>query len=63
VAVDKALYSASEEDLEMVCCFLAFHEINDEPMKKQYPDVDLLVSKQPAQSASEYPRSCISDCL
>jgi hypothetical protein len=63
VAVDNALYSASEEDFEMVCCFLAFHEIRDEPKKKQYPDIDLLVSKHPAQSASEYPRSCKSGFL
>jgi hypothetical protein len=35
VAVDKALYSASEEDLDIVDCFLAFHEIKDDPRKKQ----------------------------
>jgi hypothetical protein len=35
VAADKALYSASDEDLEIVDCFLAFHEISDEPRKKQ----------------------------
>lgn len=27
-------YPASEEDLENVCCFLAFQEIKDEPRKK-----------------------------
>jgi hypothetical protein len=48
VAVDKALYSASDEDLDTVICFLAFHDIRDEPRKKQYPLVDLLVSMQPA---------------
>jgi hypothetical protein len=44
-------YSASEDDLETVTCFFAFHETSEEPKKKQYPDVDLLVSKQSAQSA------------
>jgi hypothetical protein len=53
VADDRALYSASEEDLETVACFFARHEIKDLPIKKQYPDIDFLVSMQPAQSASE----------
>jgi hypothetical protein len=56
VVVDNALYSASDDDLETVTCFFAFHETSDDPKKKQYPDVDLLVSKHPAQSASEKPR-------
>jgi hypothetical protein len=56
VAVDNALYSASEDDLETVTCFFAFQETRDDPKKKQYPDVDLLVSKHPAQSALEKPR-------
>jgi hypothetical protein len=55
--VDKALYSASEEDLDTVICFLAFHDTRDDPKKKQYPVVDLLVSMHPAQSASEKPSS------
>jgi hypothetical protein len=53
VADDKALYSASEEDLDTVACFFARHEIKEFSIKKQYPDMDLLVSMQPAQSASE----------
>jgi hypothetical protein len=56
VAVESALYSASDEDLETVICFLAFQEMREFPKKKQYPEVDLLVSMQPAQSASEKPR-------
>jgi hypothetical protein len=48
VAEDNALYSASEDDLDTVTCFFAFHETSDDPKKKQYPDVDLLVSKHPA---------------
>lgn len=55
MAVERALYSASEEDLEMVTCFLAFQDISEEPKKKQNPVVDLLESTQPAQSASTYP--------
>ena len=31
VTLAKALYLASEELLEMVACFLDFHEINEEP--------------------------------
>jgi hypothetical protein len=57
------LYSASDEDLATVCYFLALHEMSDFPIKKQYPEVDLLVSTHPAQSASAYPKSCISESL
>jgi hypothetical protein len=35
VAVERALYSASDEDLETVICFLAFQEIREFPKKKQ----------------------------
>ncbi|MCI48447.1 putative disease resistance protein (TIR-NBS-LRR class), partial [Trifolium medium] len=62
-AKERDLYSASEELLDTVCCFLARQEINEEPKKKQYPEVDLLVSMQLAQSASAKPRSCNDDCL
>jgi hypothetical protein len=60
VALESALYSASEELLDMVACFLAFHDMSEVPRKKQNPDVDLLVSMHPAQSASEKPSNCIS---
>lgn len=63
VAVESTLYSASEEDLETVCYYLALQEIKEEPKKKQYPKMDLLESRQPTQSASEKPRSWISDFL
>jgi hypothetical protein len=63
VAEDRAMYSASEEDLETFACFLARHEFKDFPMKKQYPDIDFLVSTHPAQSASEYPINCICESL
>jgi hypothetical protein len=36
----------------MVGCFFAFQDMSEEPKKKQKPMVDLLVSTQPAQSAS-----------
>ncbi|MCI06269.1 GPI mannosyltransferase 1, partial [Trifolium medium] len=57
-AKESARYSASKELLETVCCFLALHEIKEVPRKKQYPEVDLLVSKHPAQSASVKPSNC-----
>jgi hypothetical protein len=55
VAEAKALYSASEEDLEPVICFLVLQEIMELPKKKHWPEMDLHVSRQPAQSASEKP--------
>ena len=48
-----ALYSASEEDLETVGCFLDFQKIRDFPSRKMYPLMDLLLSGQEAQSKSE----------
>ena len=47
-----ALYSASADDLETTVCFLDFHEMRLSPRKIQNLDVDLLVSKQDAQSES-----------
>jgi len=41
-ACDMALYSASEDDLEMVLCFLLFQLIGDLPKRITYPVVDLL---------------------
>ena len=48
-----ALYSASEEDLETVDCFLDLHDIGDFPNKRMKPVTDLLQSGQAAQSESE----------
>jgi len=42
---DNALYSASEEDLETVGCFLALQDMREDPRKKQKPMVDLLLGK------------------
>jgi hypothetical protein len=62
-AKERDLYSASVELLETVFCFLALHEIREVPRKKQYPDVDLLVSTQFAQSASAKPSNWIVEVL
>jgi hypothetical protein len=48
-----ALYYASAEDLETVCCFLDFQEIRESPMKIQKPVTDFRVSTQLAQSEYE----------
>jgi hypothetical protein len=63
VALERAMYSPCEDDLKIVTCFFAFHDMRDVLRKKQWPDVDLLVSKHHAQSASENPSNCISVCL
>jgi hypothetical protein len=63
VVVDKPIYFASEDDLDTVIFFLAFHETSDLLRKKQYPDIDLLLSMQPSQSAYEYPKICIFEVL
>lgn len=44
----KALYSASVDDFETVCCLLADHEIKLDPNIVQKPDVERPVSLQPA---------------
>lgn len=45
VAKAKVVYSASEEDLDTVICFLlVLHEINDLPRKKHRPEIERLVS-------------------
>ena len=46
-------YSASALDLETVVCRLDDHKMREEPRKTQKPDVEHLVSGQPAQSVSE----------
>ncbi|XP_060965284.1 uncharacterized protein LOC115719959 [Cannabis sativa] len=45
-----ALYFASADDRDTVCCFLDFQEMSEFPRNMQYPDMDLLVSKQAPQS-------------
>lgn len=51
VAEPNALYSTSEEDLKIIVCFFVFHDTCDEPIKRQWPDVDFLESTHPTQSA------------
>jgi hypothetical protein len=61
-----AQYFASTEDLEIVCCFLDFQEINEPPMKMQKPVMDLQVSTHPAQSESKSAgknRPCVGEFL
>eukprot|EP00268_Persea_americana_P033271 TRINITY_DN32976_c3_g1_i1.p2 TRINITY_DN32976_c3_g1~~TRINITY_DN32976_c3_g1_i1.p2 ORF type:complete len:110 (-),score=13.35 TRINITY_DN32976_c3_g1_i1:676-1005(-) len=48
VAEDMDLYSASAEVLEIVACFLHFHEMREEPKNIHQPVVDRLVSGHPA---------------
>lgn len=58
VGEPRGRYSTSDEDLNIICCFFAFQETSDEPMKKQYHDVDFLESVNPIQYAFELPRIC-----
>jgi len=50
--VAKARYSASEDDLETVLCFLVFQDIKESPRKMQKPVVEWRVVIQEAQSES-----------
>lgn len=47
-AMAMALYSASEDDLETIPCFLDFQEINASPKNIQKPVTDRRVSGQAA---------------
>jgi len=42
------LYFASEELLEMVCCFLDFHVMRELPKKMEHPVTNFLVVGQVA---------------
>jgi hypothetical protein len=53
VALARDLYSASVLDRDTVGCFLALQEIKFGPKYMANPQVDLLSSTFPAQSASE----------
>lgn len=48
MANDSARYSASDDDLEIVSCFFVRHDMREVPRKKQYREMDLLESMQPA---------------
>lgn len=47
------LYLASADDLDTMCCFLDFQEINESPKNTQKPETECRVSGQMAQSESE----------
>lgn len=47
VAAARALYSASIKEHDTTFYLLDFHEIKEWPRKKQYPYIDLIVSKHP----------------
>ncbi|KAK8369830.1 hypothetical protein V6Z11_A01G136900 [Gossypium hirsutum] len=54
-AVDAILLnSASTDDLEIIFCFLNFHEINEFPIFTQYLVTNFLNIRQYAQSESQY---------
>jgi len=54
VVAARARYSASDELLDMVCCFLDFQDIRDSPKYTEKPVMDLRVSGHVAQSESLY---------
>ena len=45
-------YSTLVDDLDTMCCFFDFQGTKESPMKTQNPLIDLLVSRQAAQSES-----------
>jgi hypothetical protein len=45
--------SSHSSDRDTVCCFLDFQEMRESPRNTQKPVVDLLESRQPAQSLSQ----------
>ena len=53
-ASDIAMYSASVVDFATVGWSFDFHDMQVVPRNITNPDVDLRVSRSPAQSASEY---------
>ncbi len=55
VACVLAMYSASVVDKEIVGCHLLFQEMVPPPIMNTNLVVDLLSSRSPAQSASQYP--------
>lgn len=51
--VDISLYSASQEDKDIVSCFLDFYEINEVPNMIQKSDNDFLLIWQVSQTESQ----------
>ncbi len=54
-----AMYSASVVDNAIVGCRLLLQEMAPPPIMKTNPVVDLLSSRSPPQSASQYPRTSL----
>src|SRR4029434_119426 len=54
-ALASAMYSDSAVDKATHGCFLLFQRTAAPLILNMYPDTDLLSSRSPAQSASEYP--------
>lgn len=54
VAVDIALYSASDKLLDTMPCFFDFQLTIEFPNNSTYPYIDLLMSTQAPHSESEY---------
>lgn len=48
----KALYSASADDLEIVCCFLELYQIIESPINILKPVVERILSTQASQLSS-----------
>ncbi len=59
VACVFAMYSASMVDNVIVDCRLLLQEMTPPPIMKTNPMVDLLSSRSPPQSASQYPRTSL----
>lgn len=56
------LYSTSKDELEMVLCFLDFHDIHAGPTNMQNSVIDLQQSKHEAQSKLLNTGNLRSDC-
>jgi hypothetical protein len=54
-----AMYSASVVDNAIVGCCLLLQEMAPPPIMKTNPVVDLLSSRSPPQSASQYPSTSL----
>ncbi len=61
VACVLAMYSASVVDKAIVGCRLLLHEVAPPPIMNTNPMVDLLSSRSPTQSTSQYPTTSWGD--
>ena len=56
-------YSALAKERDIVCYFLVFHEIGEDPSRTNHPVRDLWVKGHPTQSESHQSDSCKSQSL